>query len=32
MTEAKLDEFHQTIAQLKDAVAKVVVGQERVVE
>ena len=31
-TEAKLDEFHGTIAKLKDAVAKVVVGQERVVE
>jgi MoxR-like ATPase len=31
-TEAKLDEFHGTIAKLKDAVARVVVGQERVVE
>jgi MoxR-like ATPase len=41
MTEAKVDEsrerlsvddFHRTIAALKDAVANVVVGQERVVE
>jgi MoxR-like ATPase len=32
MTDAKLDDFHKTIAKLRDAVAQVVVGQERVVE
>ena len=32
MTDAKLDDFQRTIASLKDAVAKVVVGQDRVVE
>jgi MoxR-like ATPase len=32
MTEAKLDEFQKTVAALKDAVANVVVGQDRVVE